>query len=99
MKQLEMGAETYVKCSRVLTRKEKCEETVLLLTNLSAIESKKMKETIKAFVKNFHNILNNFYTFLCAATLFSIILTLKKLLRVLEKFIFSFHSFYGIFFS
>ena len=93
MKQLEVGAETYVKCSRVLTRKEKCEETVLLLTNLSAIESKKMKETIKAFVNNFHNILNYFYTFLCAPTLFSIFQTLKKLSRVLEKFIFRENNF------
>ena len=50
-KQLEMGAETYVKFSRVLTRKEKSKETVLLLSNLLAIESKKMKETIKAFLK------------------------------------------------
>ena len=48
MKQLEMGAETYVKCSRVLTRKEKSKETVLLLSNLLAIKSKKMKETIEA---------------------------------------------------
>ena len=52
MKQLERGAETYVKCSRVLTRKEKSKETVLLLSNLLAIESKKMKETIEAFLKN-----------------------------------------------
>ena len=52
MKQLEMGAETYVKCSRVLTRKEKSKETVLLLSNLLAIESKKMKETIEAFLND-----------------------------------------------
>ena len=37
MKQQEMGAETYVKCSRVLTRKEKSKEIVLLLSNLLAI--------------------------------------------------------------
>ena len=51
MKQLEMGAETYVKCSRVLTRKEKSKETVLLLSNLLAIESKKMKVIIEAILK------------------------------------------------
>ena len=37
MKQQEMGAETYVKCSRVLTKKEKSKEIVLLLNNLLAI--------------------------------------------------------------
>ena len=37
MKQQEMGAETYVKCSRVLTRKEKSKEIVLLLSNSLAI--------------------------------------------------------------
>ena len=49
MKQLEMGAETYVKCSRVLARKEKSKETVLLLSNLLAIESDKMKKSNAAF--------------------------------------------------
>ena len=49
MKQIEMGAETYVKCSRVLTRKEKSKETALLLSDLLAIESNKMKETIEAY--------------------------------------------------
>ena len=49
MKQLEIGAETKVKCLRVLTRKAKIKETVLLLSNLLAIESKKMKETIEEF--------------------------------------------------
>ena len=34
IKQLEMGAETYVKCFWVLTRKEKSKETVLLFSNL-----------------------------------------------------------------
>ena len=52
MKQMEMGAEINVKCSQMLTRKEKSKETVLLLSNLLAIESKKMKETIEAFLKN-----------------------------------------------
>ena len=52
MKELEIWAETNVKCSRVFTRKEKSKETVLLLTNLLAIESKKIKETIEAFSKN-----------------------------------------------
>ena len=51
MKQLEMGAETNVKCSRMLTGKENSKETVLLLSSLLAIESKKMKETIEAFLK------------------------------------------------
>ena len=46
MKQLEMGAETYVKCSRVLTRKEKSKETVLLLSNLLAVESKKNEKKL-----------------------------------------------------
>ena len=49
MKQLEMGAETNVKCSRVLTTKEKSKDTVLLLSNSLAIESKIMKATIEAF--------------------------------------------------
>ena len=53
MKQLEMGAETYVKCSRVLTRKEKSKETVLPLSNLLSIESKKLKKAIEAFLKIF----------------------------------------------
>ena len=44
MKQLEIGAET-----RVLTRKEKNKETVLLLSNLLAIESDKMKKSNAAF--------------------------------------------------
>ena len=52
MQQIEMGAETNVKCSRVLRRKEKSEENVLLLSNLLAIESKKMIETIEAFLKS-----------------------------------------------
>ena len=52
MKQLAMGAEINVKFSQMLTRKEKSKETVLLLSNLLAIESKKMKETIEAFLKN-----------------------------------------------
>ena len=47
-----MGAETNVKCSRMLTGKENSKETVLLLSSLLAIESKKMKETIEAFLKN-----------------------------------------------
>ena len=37
MKQQEIGAETYVKRSRVLTRKEKSKDIVLLLNNLLAI--------------------------------------------------------------
>ena len=49
MKQLEMGAETNVKCSRVLTRKTKIKDTVLSLSDLLARESKKMKETIEEF--------------------------------------------------
>ena len=61
MKQLEMGAETNVKCSRMLTRKEKSKETVLLLSNLLAIESKKMKETIEAFLKNLFYYLSLYY--------------------------------------
>ena len=44
--------EINVKCSRLFTRKEKSKKTVLLLSNLLAIESKKMKETIEAFFKN-----------------------------------------------
>ena len=52
MKQMEMGAEINVKCSQMLTRKEKSKETVLLLKNVLAIDNKKMKETIKAFLKN-----------------------------------------------
>ena len=52
MKQMEMGAETNVKCSQMLTRKEKSKETVSLLKNLLAIDNKKTKETIEAFLKN-----------------------------------------------
>ena len=37
MKQQEMGAETYVKCFRVLTKKEESKEIVLPLSNLLAI--------------------------------------------------------------
>ena len=44
-KKLEMGAETYVKCS------EKSKETVSLLSNLLAIERKNMKDTIEACLK------------------------------------------------
>ena len=51
-KQLEMGAETYVKCSRVLTGEKKNKDTILLFRNLLAIESKRIKETIEAFLIN-----------------------------------------------
>ena len=85
MKQLEMGAETYVKCSRVLTRKEKSKETVLLLSNLLAVESKKTKENYRRL-----NYVNNF---LCVLTLFLIFKNLKKLSRFLEKFIFRENNF------
>ena len=53
MKQMEMGAEINAKCSQMLTRKEKSKETVLFLKNVLAIDNKKMKETIKAFLKKF----------------------------------------------
>ena len=85
MKQLERGAETYVKCSRVLTRKEKSKETVLLLSNLLAVESKKTKENYRR--------LNYVNTFLCVLTLFLIFKNLKKLSRFLEKFIFRENNF------
>ena len=85
MKQLEMGAETYVKCSRVLTRKEKSKETVLLLSNLLAVESKKTKENYRR--------LNYVNTFLCVLSLFLIFEKLKKLSRFLEKFIFRENNF------
>ena len=66
-----MGAETYVKCSWVLTRKEKSKETVLLLSNLLPIESKKMKEPIKAFLKNFHRTKLLLYFSLCSHLIFN----------------------------
>ena len=95
-KQLEMEAEIYVKCSRVLTRKEKSKESVLLLSNLLDIESKKMKETIEAFLKNLFYCLswkytlglNYFYTFLCVPFLFSVFPTWKKLSRCLKSIFF-----------
>ena len=40
-----------MKYSRVFTRKEKSKDTVLLLDDLLAKESKEMKETIEAFLK------------------------------------------------
>ena len=77
-----------MKCSRVLTRKE----TVLLLSNLLAIKSKKMKETIEAFLQNFQRtkLLLHFF---CVPTLFSIFQTLKILSRFLEKSIFRENNF------
>ena len=50
MTQLEMGVETNVIFSWMLTRKEDNKEIVLLLRNLSAIESKKLKKTIEMFL-------------------------------------------------
>ena len=63
-------------------------------SNLLAIESKKMKETIEAFLKNLfyflsskHTLgLNHFYTFLCVPFLFSIFKTWKKLSRFLDNY-------------
>ena len=40
-----------MKYSRVFTRKEKSKDTVLLLDDLLAEESKEMKETIETFLK------------------------------------------------
>ena len=71
MKQLEMGAEIYVKFSRVLTRKEENKGTVLLLRNSLAIESKKMKETIEAFLKNFHRNKLFLHFFVCSQLIFN----------------------------
>ena len=61
-------------------------------SNALAIESKKTKETIEAFLQNFHRT-KLFLHFFCVPTLFSIFQALKKLSRFLEKFIFRENNF------
>ena len=85
----------------MLTRKEKSKETVSLLKNLLAIDNKKTKETIEAFLKIFfiicleslHSHKNYFYIFICVPFLSSVFQTWKKLSRFLEKFIFRENNF------
>ena len=70
-----------------VNKKKKTKETVLLLSNSLAIESKKMKETIEAFSKNFDRTKLFLHYSLCSLLIF-IFQSLKKLSRFLEKFIF-----------
>ena len=72
----------------MLTRKERSKETVFLLSNLLAIESKKMKETIEAFLKNVHRTKLFLHFFLCSNLIFNFS-NFEKTFAIFRKVYFS----------
>ena len=75
-----------------VNKKRKSKETVLLLSNLLAIESKKMKETIEAFLKNFHRTKLFLHFSLCSLFIFNFS-NFEKTFAILKKFIFCENNF------
>ena len=71
-----------------VNKKRKSKETVLLLSNLLAIESKKMKETIEAFLKNFHRTKLFLHFSLCSLLIFNFS-NFEKIFAIFEKVYFS----------